>query len=1283
MNLPTLHRLVCFALVACLGIIGFSIINVQDANASNNPIKLLQTPTPTPVPTRVPAWRSQYTGQLPRGLHRTAAATWAGDPESQAFSDSCPEDIIVSAGDSFWKFEQVGPEDQIEGNFIFLNAIQCGDNLNLNATATIRKPDGDQVSISQTNPTNENFVLFSYAIPVNEVYTGLSLTGKYVLSIQSEGRPEQSHNFYVARPNQGILLLDENTLELKRQFTVGETIHIAYNNLKNAEIGLYQTYPSEDSAVLIDVWKAEDAVERIPITEDVPAASYMLVTCVNNCKLDVSNGKFVTNEKYILDTWFEISEPYEQPITTVQIFEEVDPSLDLPDIDDVTDDYLEDPQYVSIKEETLNQLRSIGEADGQDETRIIFELSSNLTVEAEIRNFVRRDSTTSITAHLLGNEFDLVNLVVSDNGLIGNLVVDNVLYQIRTFENNTHIISKVDQTQLEEELEPDPPPVENEADEDFEPPLLQNVANPVVDVMVVYTQNVEENSNDIDADIALAIAETNSSFSNSQINVGVNLVHSEKVNYSESGDLVVDRDRLRITNDNFLDDVHDLRDEHGADIVVLWIESGGGCGIAHIMKTVSTSMTTSAFAVVKRECATGKFTFGHELGHILGARHDCVQDATLNSPYSFNHGFTSPEGQDPWRTMMAYNTACKSEGFSCPRIPFWSNPNMERSSSPMGQENLGMCSANNHKTLNNTAQTVASFKTRPETPLPKPPSKSQTTKPTEPPSLEFTCEDSVVSTDECKVLISIYDDTNGVEWKSKQDWLDTDNHCTWNGVTCNGNFITQLYLSNNNLNGTLSQEIGGLSELVTLDLEDNNLSGPIPSSLGNLGKLQTLLLTNNDISGPVPEQLGQLSELIHLRLGNNDLHGSIPTSIGNLGKLQSLYLYEFMDDDEDSNARLDGEILASLMSLSSTLKQLSLHGQNFSGQIPPGLGDFKNLIALYLDNNNFTGKIPSQLGNMTALRNLRLSDNEFEGKIPSELGNLTELTELMLGGNALHGSIPESLGNLGKLRVLSLYGSSDDSDARLDGKIPESLMNLSDTLERLNLHNQQLSGTIPKGLGDFQKLISLFLNNNNLTGNIPLELGNLAALEKLIVENNQLSGNIPRELGQLSELVDLRLGNNNLSGEIPESLGDLDNLRILYLYDSLDDSDLKLDGKIPDSFMKLSDTLEQLSLHSQNLSGSIPEKFGDFQNLTHLYLDNNDLTGAVPNTLGNLTALQRFRLNGNNQLEGTVPIEFGKLENLSNLRIQETKICVPNDEILKQRFESNDSWISSGIDCPE
>ena len=71
--------------------------------------------------------------------------------------------------------------------------------------------------------------------------------------------------------------------------------------------------------------------------------------------------------------------------------------------------------------------------------------------------------------------------------------------------------------------------------------------------------------------------------------------------------------------------------------------------------------------------------------------------------------------------------------------------------------------------------------------------------------------------------------------------------------------LQYLYLSENELSGTIPAELARLTNLQTLSLYGNALSGPIPAGLGNLTNLEDLYLFANPLTGPLPQRLTQLS----------------------------------------------------------------------------------------------------------------------------------------------------------------------------------------------------------------------------------------------------------------------------------------------------------------------------------------------------------------------------------------------------------------------------------------
>src|SRR5688572_7987826 len=211
----------------------------------------------------------------------------------------------------------------------------------------------------------------------------------------------------------------------------------------------------------------------------------------------------------------------------------------------------------------------------------------------------------------------------------------------------------------------------------------------VIDMMVVYTQQSENSwgglANTI-ANITQAVTNMNASMINSGIsNVTFRLVHTAKVTYTESGNFSTDLSRLAGTSDGYMDNVHSLRDQYGADLVSLVIGSPtSSCGIGYLNTNSTSYSSGSAFNVSLYSCVVGNFTMAHECGHNMGLRHDWYVDGST-TPCSHHHGYvnqvaiaqgTSSPSSARWRTIMAYNDQCANGGFNCTRINRWSNPGL-------------------------------------------------------------------------------------------------------------------------------------------------------------------------------------------------------------------------------------------------------------------------------------------------------------------------------------------------------------------------------------------------------------------------------------------------------------------------------------------------------------------------------------------------------------------------------------------------------------------------------
>jgi len=163
----------------------------------------------------------------------------------------------------------------------------------------------------------------------------------------------------------------------------------------------------------------------------------------------------------------------------------------------------------------------------------------------------------------------------------------------------------------------------------------------VIDLLVAYTPAVANASGNISSLIGACIQSTDITLSNSGVDADVELVHSVQVSYTESNSVATDVSRLQGSSDGFMDNIHALRDQYGADIVVLLIDHADENGQAYNIQVNA----GGAFCVVVSTVAVGNYTFAHEIGHLVGCRHDDDKEDTYNHGYLYLPAY--------WRTVMA------------------------------------------------------------------------------------------------------------------------------------------------------------------------------------------------------------------------------------------------------------------------------------------------------------------------------------------------------------------------------------------------------------------------------------------------------------------------------------------------------------------------------------------------------------------------------------------------------------------------------------------------------
>lgn len=113
-----------------------------------------------------------------------------------------------------------------------------------------------------------------------------------------------------------------------------------------------------------------------------------------------------------------------------------------------------------------------------------------------------------------------------------------------------------------------------------------------------------------------------------------------------------------------------------ADSTALLIEEFNSCGIAYLDRAFS----CGAISVTKKSCATGYYSFGHEIGHNFGAQHNPEQySSTDGDGYGHLIQPTSSSVNSGYRTILAY----RADGHAF-RVNHYSNPDVQFNNNPTG-----------------------------------------------------------------------------------------------------------------------------------------------------------------------------------------------------------------------------------------------------------------------------------------------------------------------------------------------------------------------------------------------------------------------------------------------------------------------------------------------------------------------------------------------------------------------------------------------------------------------
>lgn len=290
-----------------------------------------------------------------------------------------------------------------------------------------------------------------------------------------------------------------------------------------------------------------------------------------------------------------------------------------------------------------------------------------------------------------------------------------ITYGTETFEimparGGRHMIYKIDPSQLSDEepvLLPDDLAAGTDGTTAYDTDLTAVGGEFVHDLLVVYTpaSRTRYGQAELESKIVAAVAAANQAYLNSDVNITLNLVGLQEIDYTESSTISDSLSYLRSTSDGKMDQVHVMRDLLGADFVSL-VSEDIGCGIAFLMAPESAAFASSAFSVVYSGCLS-QHSLAHELGHNQGNMHDRANSAGPGA-FEYSYGFRRCMSDGTgFRTVMAYSCT------GAPRVTQFANPDVTFNGWPTGisHESDPANSADDSRSMNETADTVAAFRT--------------------------------------------------------------------------------------------------------------------------------------------------------------------------------------------------------------------------------------------------------------------------------------------------------------------------------------------------------------------------------------------------------------------------------------------------------------------------------------------------------------------------------------------------------------------------------------------
>ena len=264
-----------------------------------------------------------------------------------------------------------------------------------------------------------------------------------------------------------------------------------------------------------------------------------------------------------------------------------------------------------------------------------------------------------------------VTLTLKRGIVVGRVRVGTDVYELMSTPNKQLTIELLDDSAFPE-LDSDFVVIEEEPQQSA--PALNNTtaseAMTIIDLLIVYSNDALADAGStaqMEAIAQAAVDAANSAFINSEMTLRYRLVHTQHIDYNTAG--TTTDDLYWVDSDP---EVANLRNQYGADMVSVIVDTPGSCGTGYVQRNPGASFAPWAFQATDIDCAVGNLTFGHEHGHNLGMEHNPENSSATSSSASFPWSFAHYVNGS-YRTMMSYSAQCQN---GCPRAQQISNPSV-------------------------------------------------------------------------------------------------------------------------------------------------------------------------------------------------------------------------------------------------------------------------------------------------------------------------------------------------------------------------------------------------------------------------------------------------------------------------------------------------------------------------------------------------------------------------------------------------------------------------------